>query len=54
MSRPLFLHVGVQKTGTTSLQRFLRRSAPALADAVVIRTPEEGTPMRPLGRAAIA
>ena len=28
--------------------------APALADAVVILTPEEGTPMRPLGRAAIA
>lgn len=54
MTRPLILHAGVQKTGTTSLQRFLRLSAPALADRLVIRTPEEGTPMRPLGRAAIA
>lgn len=54
MSRSLILHVGVQKTGTTSLQRFLRRSGPALADLVAIRTPEEGTPMRPLGRAAVA
>ncbi|WP_405405141.1 hypothetical protein [Paracoccus sp. Ld10] len=54
MSRALILHVGVQKTGTTSLQRFLRRSAPVVADSVTIRTPEEGTPMRPLGRAAIA
>lgn len=54
MPRPLILHVGVQKTGTTSLQRFLRRSDAALSDLVVIRTPEEGTPMRPLGRAAIA
>jgi len=52
--RPLILHLGVQKTGTTSLQRFLKQSAGALADALVIRTPEEGTPMRPLGRAAIA
>lgn len=54
MSRPLLLHVGVQKTGTTSLQRFLRRSEAALSDSLVIRTPEEGTPMRPLGRAAVA
>lgn len=54
MSRPLYLHVGVQKTGTTSLQRFLERNAAALADLVTLRTPREGTPMRPLGRAAIA
>lgn len=54
MSRPLLLHVGVQKTGTTSLQRFLRRSERDLSDILVLRTPEEGTPMRPLGRAAIA
>ncbi|MGP9805192.1 hypothetical protein [Paracoccus sp. NSM] len=51
--RPMILHLGVQKTGTTSLQRFLRLNAPALADRLMIRTPEEGTPMRPLGRAAI-
>ena len=54
MSRPLILHVGVQKTGTTSLQRFLRRSSEALSDVLIVRTPEEGTPMRPLGRAAVA
>lgn len=52
--RKLILHVGVQKTGTTSLQRFLRLRQAELSDCVVIRTPEEGTPMRPLGRAAIA
>lgn len=52
--RRLVLHLGVQKTGTTSLQRFLKLHADALSDLLVIRTPEEGTPMRPLGRAAIA
>ena len=52
--RRLVLHLGVQKTGTTSLQRFLKLNAAALADRLIIRTPEEGTPMRPLGRAAIA
>lgn len=54
MDRPFVLHVGVQKTGTTSLQRFLRLSQPALSDALIVHTPEAGTPMRPLGRAAIA
>ncbi|MDN5567995.1 MAG: hypothetical protein L0G27_04475 [Paracoccus sp. (in: a-proteobacteria)] len=53
-ARPLIVHIGVQKTGTTSLQRFLKRNADALSDRLIIRTPEEGTPMRPLGRAAIA
>jgi hypothetical protein len=53
-TRPLFVHIGVQKTGTTSLQRFLKLNAESLSDQLVIRTPEEGTPMRPLGRAAIA
>lgn len=52
--RRLVLHLGVQKTGTTSLQRFLKLNSEALSDLLVIRTPEEGTPMRPLGRAAIA
>lgn len=52
--RPLILHLGVQKTGTTSLQRFLKHSAAALSDVLILRTPEEGTPMRPLGRAAVA
>lgn len=52
--RPLILHIGVQKTGTTSLQRFLKLNAPSMSDQLIICTPEEGTPMRPLGRAAIA
>ena len=52
--RRLILHVGVQKTATTSLQRHLQRNQAALARRLVIRTPQEGTPMRPLGRAAIA
>lgn len=52
--RPIILHIGVQKTGTTSTQRFLEQAAPDIADRVIIRTPAEGTPMRPLGRAAVA
>ncbi len=52
--RRLILHVGVQKTGSTGIQRHLRRNADRLADRLVVRTPEEGTPMRPLGRAAVA
>jgi hypothetical protein len=51
--RPMVVHLGVQKTGTTSLQRFLRTNADRMADALILRTPEAGTPMRPLGRAAI-
>lgn len=53
-ARRLIVHLGVQKTGSTSVQRHLRRNAGALADSLVVRTPEEGSPMRPLGRAAIA
>ncbi|WP_022708419.1 hypothetical protein [Paracoccus zeaxanthinifaciens] len=52
--RPLIFHIGVQKTGTTSVQRFLEQAAPQIADRVILRTPAEGTPMRPLGRAAVA
>lgn len=51
--RRLIVHVGVQKTGSTSIQRHLGRNAKALSDRLVVRTPEEGTPMRPLGRAAV-
>lgn len=53
-ARRLIVHMGVQKTGSTSVQRHLRRNAEALADHLVVCTPEEGSPMRPLGRAAIA
>ncbi len=50
----VIVHLGVQKTGSTSLHHFLQKNAAALADRLVIRTPEAGTSMRPLGRAAIA
>lgn len=50
----LIVHLGVQKTGSTSLHHFLQKNAAALSDRLVIRTPEPGTAMRPLGRAAIA
>ncbi|GGF70788.1 hypothetical protein GCM10011402_24180 [Paracoccus acridae] len=53
-ARRLIVHLGVQKTGSTSIQRHLRRNADTLAHHLVVRTPEEGSPMRPLGRAAIA
>ncbi|MFV0383920.1 hypothetical protein [Paracoccus sp. (in: a-proteobacteria)] len=51
--RRLIVHLGVQKTGSTAIQRFLRQNADALAPLLIVRTPEEGTPMRPLGRAAV-
>lgn len=51
--RRMTVHLGVQKTGSTSIQRFLHRNAEALADTLVLRTPEPDTPMRPLGRAAV-
>ncbi|QIR85506.1 hypothetical protein [Paracoccus sp. AK26] len=53
-ARRLIVHLGVQKTGSTSIQRHLRRNADTLAHHILVRTPEEGSPMRPLGRAAIA
>lgn len=53
-ARRLILHLGVQKTGSTAIQRFLHQNESALSDRLVVRTPVEGTPMRPLGRAAIA
>ncbi|MDO5705434.1 MAG: hypothetical protein Q4G49_10240 [Paracoccus sp. (in: a-proteobacteria)] len=52
--RRLTIHVGLQKTGSTSLHRHLMLNANALADRMVVRMPVEGTPMRPLGRAAVA
>lgn len=51
--RRLIIHLGVQKTGSTGIQRHLRRNAAALADRLILRTPDEGSPMRPLGRAAV-
>lgn len=52
--RRLTIHLGVQKTGSTSIHRHLMLNQAALADRLVVRTPEAGTPMRPLGRAAVA
>lgn len=52
--RRLIVHMGVQKTGSTSIQRHLRRNADVLSGRLLVRTPEEGSPMRPLGRAAVA
>lgn len=53
-ARRLIVHPGVQKTGSTAIQRHLRRNEGALSGHLIVRTPEEGSPMRPLGRAAIA
>ena len=53
-ARRLIVHLGVQKTGSTAIQRHLRRNTDALAGHLAVRTPEEGSPMRPLGRAAVA
>lgn len=53
-ARRLILHLGLHKTGSTAIQRHLNRNAEALAHRLVIRTPEEGSPTRPLGRAALA
>lgn len=53
-ARRLIVHLGVQKTGSTGLQRHLRMNALELADRLILLTPEKGSPMRPLGRAAVA
>lgn len=53
-SRRLIVHLGVQKTGSTGLQRHLHLNADELADRLILLTPEKGSPMRPLGRAAVA
>lgn len=53
MTRRVILHCGVQKTATTSLQRFLRHNAPALAPDLSVSTPERGSPERELGHAAM-
>lgn len=50
-TRRLILHLGVQKTGSTSLHRFLSRNRAALADRLQVFTPEKRSPLRALGRA---
>ncbi|MDO5631575.1 MAG: hypothetical protein Q4G22_07035 [Paracoccus sp. (in: a-proteobacteria)] len=51
--RPLTIHIGLQKTGSTSLHHHLQLNADVLERRMVLRMPVEGTPMRPLGRAAV-
>lgn len=53
-ARRLIVHLGVQKTGSTGLQRHLHLNGDELADRLILLTPEKGSPMRPLGRAAVA
>ncbi len=54
-SSRIVIHLGVQKTGSTSLHHFLTRNEAALADlGLTVRMPNKGSPMRPMGRAAIA
>ena len=53
-ARRIIVHPGVHKTGSTAIQRHLQRNADLLAGRLIVRTPQEGTPMRPLGRAALA
>lgn len=51
--RRVIVHLGVHKTSSTAIQRHLQRNAAGLADRLIVRTPQEGTPMRPLGRAGL-
>lgn len=50
--RRVILHCGVQKTGSTSLHRFLTRNAKALKGRLEVRPPQRKTPQQELGRAA--
>ncbi len=50
--RRVILHCGVQKTGSTSLHRFLTRNEKALKGRLEVRTPKRKTPQQELGRAA--
>ncbi len=52
--RRLIVHLGVQKTGTTSLQNFLARNRAALAGWMTVLTPTRDSPLRGVGRAATA
>lgn len=49
-NRRVIVHIGAQKTGSTSLHRFLSRNQSALADRFDIRVPEKGSLTRELGR----
>ena len=49
----LIIHLGVQKTGTTSFQALLARNAEALLPRLAVHTPVRGTPTQKLGRAGM-
>lgn len=49
-SRRVIVHIGAQKTGSTSLHRFLSRNQEALATRLKIRVPVKGSLTRELGR----
>ena len=52
-SRRIVLHIGAQKTGSTSLHRFLARNAEALAQHLEVRVPSKGSLTRALGSCAM-
>ena len=49
----LIIHLGVQKTGTTSFQARLMQNAEVLAPRLAVFTPVRGTPTQKLGRAGM-
>lgn len=51
-TRRLIVHMGVQKTGSTSLHHFLQSNQAALDTRLQVLTPRRGSPTRDMGRAA--
>lgn len=51
--RRLIIHFGVQKTGSTSVQRYLKQNAGPLDGRLIVRTPDYVDLMGPLGQSAI-
>ncbi|MFY0618468.1 hypothetical protein [Shimia sp.] len=51
-SRRVIVHIGAQKTGSTSLHRFLSRNRDALASRIDVRVPVKGSLTREVGRTA--
>ena len=51
-SRRLIVHLGLQKTGSTSLHHFLQKNAAALEPRLQILTPRRESPTRAMGRIA--
>lgn len=49
----LIIHLGVQKTGTTSFQARLMQNSDVLAPRMSVHTPVRGTPTQKMGRAGM-